>query len=82
MRVNYGESVHGKDEIKAVLGVLNKTTQMGKNTKLFENKVSKLFNKKSKSTYTSILWFMLGTWQYKLIIRQNKNYAQSRMARY
>ncbi len=46
MRVNYGESVHGKDEIKAVLGVLNKTTQMGKNTKLFENKVSKLFNKK------------------------------------
>ncbi len=38
--------------------------------------------KKSKSAYTSILWFMLGTWKYKLAIRQNKNYAQGRMARY
>ena len=46
MRVNYGESVHGKDEINAVLGVLNNTTQMGKNTKIFENKISKIFNKK------------------------------------
>jgi CDP-6-deoxy-D-xylo-4-hexulose-3-dehydrase len=43
--VPYGLSVHGKDEIKAVNNVLKKSTQMGKNVRLFEKKVSKLFNK-------------------------------------
>ena len=39
--VPYGLSVHGKDEIKAVNNVLKKSTQMGKNVRLFEKKVSK-----------------------------------------
>ena len=46
LNVNYGKSVHGKDEINAVLEVLKTSTQMGKNVKKFENRISKLFNKK------------------------------------
>ena len=46
LRVPYGLSVHGKEEILAVTKVLKNTTQMGNNVYLFENKVAKLFNKK------------------------------------
>ena len=46
IRVPYGMSVHGKEEISAVQKVLRVSTQMGKNVYLFENKISKLFNKK------------------------------------
>ena len=46
IKVNYGLSVHGKDEIKAVVDVIKKSTQMGKSVKEFENKVSKMFGKK------------------------------------
>lgn len=45
-KINYGKSVHGNDEIKAVVSVIKKSTQMGDKTKTFENKISKLFNKK------------------------------------
>ena len=46
LRVPYGLSVHGKEEIKAVNSVLKSSTQMGKNVSNFEKKVSKLFEKK------------------------------------
>ena len=46
LRVPYGLSVHGKEEIEAVTKVLKSNTQMGKNVLNFENKVSKLFSKK------------------------------------
>ena len=46
IRIPYGLSVHGKEEIKAVVNVLKKSTQMGKNVLEFEKKVSKLFEKK------------------------------------
>jgi len=46
LRVPYGLSVHGKDEIKAVVKVLKNSTQMGKNVFKFEKKIAKLFNKK------------------------------------
>ena len=46
LRVPYGLSVHGKDEINAVKKVLNSTTQMGKNVSVFEKKIAKLFSKK------------------------------------
>ncbi len=46
IRVPYGKSVHGKDEIEAVNKVLNKSTQMGENVRKFEKKISALFNKK------------------------------------
>ena len=46
LRVPYGLSVHGNDEIKAVTKVLKSSTQMGKNVNLFEKKISKLFHKK------------------------------------
>lgn len=46
IRVPYGLSVHGKDEIKAVVKVLKTSTQMGKNVSDFEKKISKLFSKK------------------------------------
>ena len=45
-RVPYGLSVHGKDEIDAVVDVLKTTTQMGNKVKLFENKIAKLYSKK------------------------------------
>jgi len=46
LRVPYGLSVHGKEEINAVNSVLKNSTQMGKNVYEFERKVAKLFNKK------------------------------------
>ena len=46
IRVPYGLSVHGKQEINAVLKVLNSSTQMGKNVYEFEKKIAKLFDKK------------------------------------
>lgn len=46
IRVPYGKSVHGLDEIRAVNKVLKSSTQMGKSVKTFEAKVAKLFQKK------------------------------------
>ena len=46
LRVPYGLSVHGKEEIKAVTKVLRTSTQMGRNVFNFEKKISKLFSKK------------------------------------
>ena len=46
IRVPYGLSVHGNEEIKAVVKVLKNSTQMGKNVLQFEKKIAKLFNKK------------------------------------
>ena len=46
IRVPYGLSVHGNEEIKAVTKVLKSSTQMGKNVSTFEKKISKLFAKK------------------------------------
>ena len=46
IRVPYGLSVHGNEEIKAVTKVLKSSTQMGKNVSIFEKKISKLFEKK------------------------------------
>ena len=38
IRVPYGLSVHGNEEIKAVTKVLKSSTQMGKNVSAFEKK--------------------------------------------
>ena len=46
LRVPYGLSVHGNEEIKSVIKVLNNSTQMGRNVLSFESKIAKLFNKK------------------------------------
>ena len=46
LRVPYGLSVHGSDEIRAVTKVLKSSTQMGKNVSIFEKKISKLFDKR------------------------------------
>ena len=46
LKVNYGQSVHGKEEICAVTEVLKNSTQMGRNTRKFEKKISTLFAKK------------------------------------
>ena len=46
IRVPYGLSVHGKDEINSVVKVLKTSTHMGKNVSLFEKKIAKLFSKK------------------------------------
>ena len=46
MKISYGKNVYGKEEIKAVLNQLKKTTQMGKSVTNFENKIAKLFSKK------------------------------------
>ena len=45
-QISYGKAVYGKDEIRAVLNTLNKTTQMGDSVKKFEKKISSLFQKK------------------------------------
>jgi len=46
LRVPYGLSVHGNQEIEAVTKVLKSSTQMGKNVSTFEKKIAKLFSKK------------------------------------
>jgi CDP-6-deoxy-D-xylo-4-hexulose-3-dehydrase len=44
--ISYGKSIHGREEINAVVSVLKNSTQMGKNVLEFEQKISKLFSKK------------------------------------
>ena len=46
LRVPYGLSVHGNEEIEAVTKVLKSSTQMGKNVSTFEKKIAKIFSKK------------------------------------
>ena len=46
IRVAYGYSVHGKEEIAAVVKVLEGNTAIGANTKEFENKIAQMFGKK------------------------------------
>ncbi|WP_265518363.1 DegT/DnrJ/EryC1/StrS family aminotransferase [Nitratireductor luteus] len=46
MRVNYGQSVHGEDEIAAVLEVLRSSTQMGERVRQMEQRVATLFSKR------------------------------------
>tara|TARA_Y100000591_G_scaffold332001_1_gene367758 strand:- start:1882 stop:3090 length:1209 start_codon:yes stop_codon:yes gene_type:complete len=46
LRIPYATTIHGKDEIKAVVNVLKTSTQMGKNTLEFEKKIANLFGHK------------------------------------
>jgi len=46
MRVNYGQTVHGEEEIAAVTKVLQTSTQMGTHVREMQTKVSALFDKK------------------------------------
>lgn len=46
MRVPYGLSVHGKEEIDAVVKVLKGNTALGPYAKKFEGKIAKMFGKK------------------------------------
>ncbi|MBA2710857.1 MAG: aminotransferase class I/II-fold pyridoxal phosphate-dependent enzyme [Tatlockia sp.] len=45
MHVPYGKTVHGEEEIEAVVSVLRTSTQMGKNVREMEEKVANSFNK-------------------------------------
>ena len=45
IRVPYGSTVHGDDEINAVMDVLKTTTQMSKNVREFESKVAEKYSK-------------------------------------
>ena len=44
-RVPYGSTVHGEEEINAIVEVLRSSTQMGKKVNLFEERIAKLFVK-------------------------------------
>jgi CDP-4-dehydro-6-deoxyglucose reductase, E1 len=46
MRVNYGQTVHGEDEIAAVVNVLRSSTQMAGNVRSMQQQVAALFRKK------------------------------------
>lgn len=46
MHVPYGRTVHGEEEIEAVVNVLRTSTQMGKHVREMEEKVANLFAKK------------------------------------
>ncbi|WBU56443.1 DegT/DnrJ/EryC1/StrS family aminotransferase [Paracoccus sediminicola] len=45
MRVNYGQTVHGEEEIEAVVNVLRSSTQMGKHVREMQSRVAALFDK-------------------------------------
>ena len=46
IRIPYATTIHGREEIEAVVKVLKTSTQMGKNTLAFEKKIANLFSKK------------------------------------
>ena len=46
IRVPYAMTIHGEEEIEAVNKVLRSSTQMGENTKKFENEIANLFGHK------------------------------------
>ena len=46
IHVPYGRTVHGEEEIEAVVNVLRTSTQMGKNVREMEERISALYNKK------------------------------------
>ena len=46
MRVNYGQTVHGEDEIAAVVNVLRSSTQMGRSVRAMQERVAALFEKR------------------------------------
>ena len=46
LRVTYGQSVHGEEEINAVVRVLRTSTQMGTHVRTFESQVAELLGKK------------------------------------
>ena len=41
----YGSTVHGEEEINAIVEVLKSSTQMGTKVNLFEERIAKLFVK-------------------------------------
>lgn len=46
LHVPYGKTVHGEEEIEAVVSVLRSSTQMGPNVREFEAKIAQTFDKK------------------------------------
>jgi CDP-4-dehydro-6-deoxyglucose reductase, E1 len=46
MRVPYAQSVHGQEEVNAVVAVLQGNTALGKCTDEFENKIAEMFGKR------------------------------------
>lgn len=46
LHVPYGKTVHGEEEINAVISVLRTGTQMGKNVREMEEKIAALFSKR------------------------------------
>jgi CDP-6-deoxy-D-xylo-4-hexulose-3-dehydrase len=46
IHVPYGRTVHGEEEIEAVVNVLRTSTQMGKNVREMESRVADLYSKK------------------------------------
>lgn len=46
IHVPYGKTVHGEEEIEAVINVLRTSTQMGKHVREIESKVAALYDKK------------------------------------
>jgi CDP-6-deoxy-D-xylo-4-hexulose-3-dehydrase len=46
IKVPYGTTVHGEEEIEAVVNVLRTSTQMGKHVREMEERVAKLYDKK------------------------------------
>lgn len=45
IHVPYGQTVHGEEEIEAVVHVLRTSTQMGKHVRELEERIAKLYNK-------------------------------------
>ena len=46
MRVPYGQTVHGEEEVAAVVDVLRTSTQMGTRVRTFETRIAELFAKR------------------------------------
>ena len=58
LRVPYGSTVHGQEEIEAVVNVLKTSTQMSTHVREFEEKIAKLFNKDQIEDIKNILSYL------------------------
>ena len=64
LHVPYGRTVHGEEEISAVVDVLRTSTQMGPKTAEFESKIATLYDKKygiMVNSGTSALYLVMAT---------------------
>ena len=69
IRVPYGSTVHGDEEINAVVEVLKTTTQMSKNVREFEAKVAEKYEHDYGIMVNSDLLLFIYQWRHLIYLK-------------